>query len=199
MAILRIDSLVLVVFVLTTTALTGLAQSANPCDQPANLPSSFFEIPPGPNGNWQLAFAPDALQEKDSLVPVVVASAGALQGPANRRGLRLGCGGFRNRSEKTVSALRLRWIIGRDQDRAALAQNGYTANTMLLTGHTLPIQLTIPKGGSKRTDFSIINFAEITAPLAREGVLTGDYYLFVGVFEVVFEDGSVWTAAALPK
>jgi len=176
-----------------------VAQSVNPCDHPNNLPSSFFEVPPGPQGNWRASQSPEPKQADDPLVPVVVAGVGAVQGPANRRGMRLGCGVLRNRSQKSVTAVRLRWILVRNQDRSVIAQKGYRPDTVLREGHTAPIELNIPQDSRRQTDFSIISFTEITKDLAKEGILSGDYFLFVGVYEVLFEDGSVWNAGPLVR
>ena len=99
----------------------AVAQSANPCDHPNNLPSSFFDVPQGPQGNWRASLSPEPQQADDPLVPVVVAGAGAIQGPADRRGMRLGCGVLRNRSQKSVTAVKLRWILVRNQDRSVIA------------------------------------------------------------------------------
>jgi hypothetical protein len=175
------------------------AQTINPCDYPNSLPSSFFEVPQGPQGDWRATQSLEPKQVDDPLVPVVVAGVSALQGPSNRRGMRLGCGVLKNRSEKMVTAVQLRWILVRTQDRPAINQNGYTSDTVLREGHTPPIELSIPKDGFRRTDFSIISFAEVTKDLARDGMLTGDYFLIVGVYEVIFEDGSVWKAGPLVR
>ena len=173
------------------------AQSPNPCDNPNSLPASFFEVPPGPQGDWRASQSFDPKQVDDQLVPVVVTSVGAIQGPANRRGMRLGCGMLRNRSQKSVVAVHLRWILVRYQDRAVIAQKGYTADTVLVQGHTPLIELTISQEGSRRTDFSIISFSEVTQDLVKNGLLSGDYFLYVGVHRVLFEDGSVWEAGPL--
>ena len=170
------------------------AQDANPCDTPNNLPPSFFEVEKGPQGDWSVSLLPDPKQSEDANVPVAVVGAGAIQGPANRRGLRLGCGVLKNRSKKQVTAIRLRWILARGQDRAAIARQGYTPDTVLLDGHTPAIELSIQKEGFRRTDFSIINFAAATERLSKEGMLSGDYLFIVGVYEVVFADGSAWNA-----
>ena len=189
---------VAIVFCLVTLILAAgsrtPAQTINPCDNPNNLPSSFFVVPQGPQGNWRAQPLPALQQDNDPLVPVVVAGVGSIQGPANRRGMRLGCGVLRNRSQKPVKAVQLRWILVREQDRSVIAQKGYTPDTVLVEGHTPPIELSIPKDSLRRTDFSIISFAEVTKDLAREGILTGDYFLIVGVYGVLFEDGSVWNA-----
>src|SRR6266436_6577299 len=87
----------------------AVAQSVNPCDNPNNLPSSFFEVPQGPQGTWTASLSPEPQQLDDSLVPVVVVMAGAIQGPATRRGMRLGCGVLRNRSQKEALLIKLRW------------------------------------------------------------------------------------------
>ena len=80
-----------------------------------------------------------------------------------------------------------------------IAQKGYGPDTVLREGHTAPIELNIPQNSLRRTDFSIISFTEVTKDLAKEGILSGDYFLFVGVYEVLFEDGSVWNAGPLVR
>lgn len=191
---MKIVAILLFLVTFIAVGSNAAAQSANPCDTPNNLPPSFFEVEKGPQGDWSVSVLPDSKQPEDDNVPVVVAGAGAIQGPANRRGLRLGCGVLKNRSQKQVAAVRLRWILARGQDRATIAQQGYTPDTVLLEGHTSAIELMIQKGSFRRTDFSIINFAAATEPLSKEGMLSGDYLLIVGVYEVVFVDGSGWNA-----
>ena len=177
----------------------AVAQSPNPCDNPNNLPASFFEVPQGPQGNWRASVSFDLKQIGDPLVPVVVAGTGAIQGPANRRGMRLGCGLLKNRAQKSVTAVQLRWILVRNEDRSVIAQTGYTTDTVLSEGHTTPIELRIPKAGFRQTDFSIISFAAVTRDLAKDGILIGDYLLLVGVYEVQFDDGSVWNAGPVVR
>lgn len=188
-----------VLLTLVLYASTAAAQSANPCDDPKHLPPTFWEVPPGPQGDWRAVVSPDTHQSSDLLLPVVVAGAGATQGPTNRRGMKLGCGVLKNRSEKSVTAVSLRWTLVRNQDRAAILHNGYTSDTVVLEGYTEPIALTIPRTGTRSTDFSIINFAAVTAPLTRDGILSGDYFLYVGVYEVRFDDGSVWKSGPLVR
>ena len=197
---MRISLIVFLSLVLTLvlTSSPSHAQSVNPCDNPNSLPSSFFEIPYGPQGDWRATVSPDH-QSDDPLLPVVVAGAGAMQGPAERRGMRLGCGVLKNRSEKQVVSVSLRWILVRNQDRALIFQNGYTADIVLVEGHTQPIELIIQKDSFRRTDFAIIDFATITAHLKKSGILSGDYFLYVGVYQVQFADGSIWTAEPAVK
>ena len=177
---------------------TTSAQTINPCDT-NKLPSSFFDVPPGPQGDWTASQLPELKQANDPLVPVVVAGVGAIQGPTNRRGMRLGCGVLRNRSQKVVTAVQLRWILARAQDSSVIFKTGFSRDTVLLEGHTPPIELSIPKDSLRRTDFSVISFAEVTKALTREGKLTGDYFLYVGVYEVLFDDGSVWNAGPVVR
>lgn len=175
------------------------AQTSNPCNNPNKLPPSFFEVPPGPEGDWKASHAPDLLQSKDPLVPVVVSSVASLQAPFNplrRRGIRFGCGGLKNRSQKLVTAVQFRWVLIRGLDISVINQKGYTPETVVLEGNTLPIELSIPKDSELRTDFSIINFVEVMKDLTKEGILTGEYFIFVGVYSVRFEDGSVWNAGS---
>lgn len=191
---MKIVAILLFLVTFIAVGSNAAAQDANPCDTPNNLPPSFFEVEKGPQGDWSVSVSPDLKQSEDANVPVVVAGAGAIQGPANRRGLRLGCGVLKNRSQKQVTAVRLRWILARGHDRAAIAQQGYTPDTVLREGHTPAIELSIQKESFRRTDFSIINFAAATEQLSKEGMLSGDYLLIVGLYEVFFADGSWWNA-----
>jgi hypothetical protein len=178
------------------------AQTSNPCESRDKLPPAFYEVPPGPEGNWNVSHTPDLLQSKDPLVPVVVTSVGSLQAPFNplrRRGIRFGCGTLKNRSQKLVTAVQFRWVLIRGLDVSVINQKGYTPETVLLEGNTPPIESSIPKDSERRTDFSIISFVEVMKDLTREGVLTGEYFIFVGVYSVRFEDGSVWNAGSAVK
>jgi len=188
----------LVTFTLACRSI-AVAQAANPCDHPNNLPSSFFDVPQGPQGSWRASLSLEPQQADYPLVPVVVVGVGAIQGPADRRGMRLGCGVLRNRSQKSVTAVQLRWILVRNQDHSAIGQRGYTPDTVLLEGHTPTVELNIPKESLRRTDFSIISFAAVTLGLTKDGILSGDYFLFVGVHEVRFEDGSVWNGGSVVR
>ncbi len=186
-------------FFVAMTFIVGLesraaAQSSNPCDTPNNLPSSFFEVPKGPDGPWTAYVSIDPTQDKDPQIPVVVAGTGAIQGPAGRRGMRLGCGLLKNRSQKAVVDFQLRWILVRTKDRAAVAQTGYSPDTVAQAGYTPTVRLDIPKEGERRTDFSIISFAAVTQPLLNDGILSGDYVLLVGVQHVFYDDGTIWNA-----
>jgi hypothetical protein len=194
MTIVRILFLVFLLTTLVLSVPSARAQTTNPCDNPKHLPPSFFEVPPGPQGDWRLSLSPDTNQSDDPLVPVVVDGVGAIQGPANRRGLRLGCGVLKNRSDKEIASVRLRWILIDSQNRALIAQNGYNSDTVLVEGHSDPLDLTISANSFRRTDFSIINFVTVTERLTKNGILHGDYYLFIGMYEVRFGDGSVWVA-----
>ena len=178
---------------------TAMAQDLSPCDHPNALPQSFFDVPQGPQGDWKAFVLLDSRQTDDPLVPVVVAGAGTLQGPADKRGLKLGCGVLRNRSPKQASSVQLRWILVRDQAPGSVAASGYDPKNVLLEGHPPPSDLTIFPDSVRRTDFSAINFAAITKDIAKDGTLTGKYVLIIGVREVIFEDGSVWKADPVVK
>jgi hypothetical protein len=189
------------IFVLMTITLcapsSAPAQDIGPCDTPNKLPASFFEVPEGPQGDWRATHLPDLRQGADPQVPVEVAGVGAIQGPVGRRGMRLGCGALRNRSDKSVSSVVLRWILINRQDRPEIIDKGYTSDTVLDHGHTGPITLAIMPDSIRRADFSVIDWRAVTQTLTREGKLRGDYFLCVGVQQATFEDGSVWNAPQL--
>ena len=188
----------LVLIVTTLCAPSGVhAQGISPCDDPDKLPASFFEVPEGPQGDWRATHLPDLSQSKDPQMPVVVAGVGAIQGPVGHRGMRLGCGVLKNRSDKSVSSVVLRWILINTQDRPKIIDKGYTSDTVLAHGQTVPITLAIMPDSIRRADFSVIDWRVVTQTLTREGKLSGDYFLCVGVYQVTFQDGSVWSAPQL--
>ena len=191
-----------IVFCLVTLMLAAgsktAAQTINPCDNLNKLPPTFYEVPPGPQGDWKASYAPELKQIDDPLVPVVVATVSAYQGPGPR-GIRFGCSTLKNRSPKLVAAVQLRWTLVKMQDFAVIRQKGFSSDTVLREGHTPAIELSIPRESSRRTDFAILSWVEATKDLARDGILTGDYFLFVGVYEVLFEDGSVWYAGPVKR
>ena len=178
---------------------SATAQYMNPCDDTKNLPASFFVVPEGPQGDWKASHLPDLSQSADSMAPVVVAGVGAIQGPAGHRGMRLGCGVLKNRSAKSVSSVVLRWILISSQDRAKIIDHGYTSDTVLANGQTVPITLTIIPDSIRRADFSVVDWRVVTQTLTRDGKLSGDYFLCVGVQQVTFEDGSTWSAQPLVR
>jgi hypothetical protein len=187
----------LIVLLHLASGLSVYGQNVNPCDTPNNLPQSFFEVQKGPEGTWSADIMPDTWQAKDDRIPVVVAGAGSIQGRTGHRGMRLGCGLLKNHSLKPVTAVQLRWVLARRQDRVAIEQRGYRPSTVLLSGHTQYIELHIQKESMRRTDFSVISFAQIVQPLMENGSLSGEYLIYVGVDQVRFEDGSQWKAKGL--
>ena len=178
---------------------SATAQDVSPCDRPNNLPASFFEVPEGPQGDWKATHLMDLHQGADPSVPVVVVGVGAIQGPIGHRGMRLGCGVLSNRSGKSVSSVVLRWILINTDDRPRILDQGYTSDTVLAHGQTVPITVTILPDRMRRADFSVVDWRVVTQALTREGKLSGDYFLCVGVQQVTFEDGSVWSAQPLVK
>jgi len=135
-----------------------------------------------PRGNWSFSAIP-TVRPGHETIPVDVWSVTS----DARRGLAVTKVQLKNRSAKTVTAVRLAWDVIELSD----------PNRILLQGQTPLIRLETPLRAGERValEHFVVAFADIAASLRAPGseVLSGDYRLEVGVGEIVYEDGSRWT------
>lgn len=149
-------------------------QSPSACPQLAGLP----------RGTWGFSAGPTARPGYPVDVPSVTSDA--------CRGLAVTKVQLKNRSAKTVVAVRLTWdVVERSNP-----------NHTLLQGQTSLIWLKAPlrAGEEVALEHPIIAFADIAASWLApgSGALSGEYRLQVSVSEVVYADGSRWTKAMEP-
>jgi hypothetical protein len=93
-----------------------------------------------------------------------------------------------NLSNKTVLGLTIAWNITTKQDRRTILRRGYPGlfETYLLPGEKKKFECPV-------VDFAQnVRFSRFEGPLAKNGVLDGDYLIQVRVQEVEFDDGSNW-------
>ncbi|GEM_PF-1760674 len=133
---------------------------------------------PLPDGKWGFSAHP-YLGEGYESRPVVVTSV-----KTEKNNLSVTAVKVRNISSKSVTAVRLAWILFTEGKR----------DLLLLEGET-PI-IAINKGlatdKAEVLQFPVVSFAEISKSLPKEKQLEGDYRLEVFVKEILFEDRSSW-------
>jgi hypothetical protein len=136
----------------------------------------------GPNGHWSASIVPD-LTRTESSAPVVVRGTSALMGNEKWRNLQLTHVTLKNLSAKTVAGVQLKWFITTRTERdKILPPPGYTG---LFEAHLL-------SGETAKVESPLVKFSRAVKHLVKEGNLEGDFLLHVRMFQVEFEDGSVW-------
>lgn len=99
--------------------------------------------------------------------------------------------GVENNTARRVEALRLGWYVSARE----------APDYILLQGKTPVLRLPggIAAGEVERIQFGVVSFAKIYKPLARKGVVNGNYVIQVGVVEARFDDGTTQTFLARGK
>ena len=143
-----------------------------------------------PFGTWSARVEMDQTQSPDPYVPVVVASLRSYAGKGHwGKQLMIESVRLKNRTDRTVSAVKLGWIILSKESRLA----GKNLEAALVKGNTkLLHQEWTNNRPFKHVKTLFIDFVKESRPLIRSGALSGDLYLRLRVSEVRFDDGSTW-------
>ena len=136
------------------------------------------ELPPG---KWTYSASPYTGADY-SVNPVVVTSIGT------DTALRTNLVQVKNRSDKPVAAIRLRWTLTTAQKPDVILRKGETERITSAEG--------FPAGKSLVLKHVVVSFSELSKPLLKQGKLDGDYLLTVAVGEIFFADGSTWKERA---
>lgn len=96
-----------------------------------------------------------------------------------------------NGTGRRVDAVRLGWYVSSRE----------APDYILLQGKTPMLRLPggIAAREVERIQFDVVSFAKIYKPLARKGVVNGNYLIQVGVVEARFDDGTMQTFLASGK
>src|SRR5918911_1702134 len=128
---------------------------------------------------------PDTRQGDDETVPVVIVETKSFAGKGKWKNLKLIGVKLRNRSTKTVQAVKLRWFITTWEDEETIQAQGMMSY----------LDIQIPEQGVRDMDTPVINFAKEMKSLIKGGNLTGNFFFKVRVSEVRFADQSIWKEA----
>jgi len=98
-----------------------------------------------------------------------------------------------NRSERSVSRIRLGWLVRQCQSLARLDMENCYKEPAALLGISDSFDKLLPAGEVKTAKVSVTNYRSIVGKLrAKQLDLTRPFAIEVGVVFVVFEDGSEW-------
>ena len=131
-----------------------------------------------PQGDW-------------SLTHPVISQLGIADAPARiisitgdaAQGLTITKVGLQNNSAKTISAVKFRWFLFR-QD---------APKKILTKGETPVIGLEdLPAGSKQVVEYPIVTFASIYQPFVKDNKLTGKFVIEVSVSEIQYAGGSSW-------
>jgi len=88
----------------------------------------------------------------------------------------------KNRSDKAVSAVTLGWYVSEAQ----------SAGAIIAKGETVALNASLPSEAKLELATPAIGWEDVLRPAMSNGVLRGDFDIWVVVSQVVYEDGSVW-------
>ncbi len=153
-----------------------------------NKPPVDTQLARLPRGEWRFSAGPTVRPGHETIpVDVINVTTDA------RRGLAVTRVGLKNRSAKTVRAVRLAWDLFEQSDPDRILLHGQTP--------LLWLPNPLPAGEKVTLEQLIVSFAEIHKSLLAPGsdTLRGDYRLEVSVSEILYEDGSRWTREPDPE
>jgi len=137
-------------------------------------PGASGSLPPG---SWSLAFTPTV--KPGPVVDVYRLSTSV------ERGLGVTKVSLQNRSDRTVTAVRLEWRLFAKED---------PSNT-LLSGETPLLGVVLRKTERRVVEVPVVSFAEIYKPLLTDGKVQGAFNIEVAATRAVFGDASEWHQA----
>lgn len=131
-----------------------------------------------PQGDW-------------SLTHPVISQLGITDAPAEiinitgdaAKGLTITKVGLQNNSAKTISAVKFRWFLFRQDAPKKILNKGETP-VIGLEG--------LPAGSEQAVEYPVVRFASIYQPLVKDNKLTGKFVIEVAVSEIQYADGSSW-------
>ena len=195
----RHHGIVLTLFLALILPLTsGLSQTVKevadkPCPQPkltrpaADYSRYFTEA--SPKGKWYVSASGDPSQASDNDVPVLVMGVQSLLGRGESADLIVNRVVLKNKTQRTIKAVKLRWLLTAGEDQTSV----------VLQGDTPAFEVMLPRLGHQRVDSPSIDFAKIVKPLLKDGAINGNFLLKIRVGEARFADGSTWKGEATTR
>lgn len=132
-----------------------------------------------PNGNWSFGIYPyhgSDKQENPVGVWQVTSEIDAGVGATKI--------GIVNNSNKTVAAVRFKWLLFEGERRDKVLQQG--------SSPLLALRTTLEREGKKILLYQVVSLLKVYRPLLRNNVLNGDFEAEIFVEEVYFTDNSIW-------
>lgn len=143
----------------------------------------------GPKGDWLVAAIPDRAQSSDNQVPVYVFNTVSLTATGKLTNLIVAGVTLVNRSAKSATSVSLKWTIVNVDGDATAVSSGYTA--------LFDVGLDARRGRNLNCPY--ISFARISESLLKNGSLTGNFLMRIGIGAVRFADGTTWKDSSQPQ
>ena len=136
-----------------------------------------------PRGVWDVSIGIAKEQYYDGSVPVAVSTVQTLSGKGKYAGVvKIKRLEIKNRSGKAVNSVQFRWKIFHFND----------PSKVLLEGTTAFVNFWAEANSAKVVELPTVYPVNLFRPLAKDGELTGEFKLTIGVQEARFDDGSFW-------
>ncbi len=134
-----------------------------------------------PGGGWFVAALPDQSQKNGNRSPVYVLNTVSLMASGKVTNLIVAGVTLLNAAHKPVETIELKWsLINVD------------SQSVVLNGRTVRFRVDIDARRARKMKSPYVNFARISRPLVKNGMLDGNYQLQIGVGSIAFADGSSW-------
>jgi hypothetical protein len=131
-----------------------------------------------PQGDWSLTH-PVISQLGIADAPARIIS---ITGDAGK-GLTITKVGLQNNSAKTISAVKFRWFLFRQDAPKKILKKGETP--VVGVGD-------FPAGSEQVVEYPIVTFASIYQPFVKDNKLTGKFVIEIAVSEIQYADGLSW-------
>jgi hypothetical protein len=132
-----------------------------------------------PNGNWSFGIYPYHGSDKQDFPVGVWQVTSEVDAGVGATKI-----GIVNNSNKTVAAVRFRWLLFEGENRDRILQQG---STPLLALRTI-----LEPEGKKVLLYQVMSLLKVYRPLLKNNSLNGDFEAEILVEEVYFTDNSVW-------
>lgn len=132
-----------------------------------------------PDGNWSFGIYPYHGPGGENFPVVVGQVTSELDAGAGVTKV-----GIENNSDRTVAAVRFKWLLFEGERRDKVLQQGRTP--------LLALRTPLAPEGKRILLYQVVSLLKVYRPLLKNGLLNGDFEAEILVEEVHFSDNSVW-------
>ncbi|MGH9949936.1 MAG: hypothetical protein ACRD6X_22435 [Pyrinomonadaceae bacterium] len=132
-----------------------------------------------PNGNWSFGIYPYHGSDKQNFPVGVWQVTSEIDAGVGATSI-----GIVNNSNKTVAAVRFKWLLFEGENRDRILQQG--------SSPLLALRSVLEPENKKVLIYQVMSLLKIYRPLLRKNMLNGDFEAEIFVEEVYFTDNSIW-------
>lgn len=132
-----------------------------------------------PNGSWSFGIYPYHGSDKNDFPVGVWQVTSEIDAGVGATKI-----GIVNKSNKTVAAVRFKWLLFEGENRDRILQQGSTP--------LLALRTTLEPEDKKILSYQVMSLLKVHRPLLKNNLLNGDFEAEIFVEEVYFTDNSIW-------